>query len=46
VGGATLAVTQTGNDLFVNGVKIIKSNVIAKNGVVHYMEKVCSDPVS
>ncbi|KAI5785836.1 hypothetical protein EDC01DRAFT_617958 [Geopyxis carbonaria] len=31
---------EEGGDTSVNGVKIVKSNVIAKNGVVHYLEAV------
>ncbi|KAF8535237.1 FAS1 domain-containing protein, partial [Trichophaea hybrida] len=39
-GSTTLVVTLKGKDKFINGAKILKSNIIAKNGVIHYIEKV------
>jgi uncharacterized surface protein with fasciclin (FAS1) repeats len=39
-GSTTLVVTQKGKVILVNGAKIVKSNIIAKNGVIHYIEKV------
>jgi len=41
-GGSILTVTHKGKDKFVNGAKIVRSNVITRNGVIHYLEKVCS----
>ncbi|CUS11029.1 unnamed protein product [Tuber aestivum] len=46
--GGSVRITTKGNDRFVNGVRISTSNVIAKNGVIHYLEKIppadkCSD---
>jgi uncharacterized surface protein with fasciclin (FAS1) repeats len=40
-GGGTVSISrQQGGDILVNGAKITKSDVIVKNGVVHYVEKV------
>ncbi|PWW75433.1 hypothetical protein C7212DRAFT_202811, partial [Tuber magnatum] len=39
-GGGSLSIKQSGKDILVNGVRISTSNVISKNGVVHYLEKV------
>ncbi|CAZ85006.1 unnamed protein product [Tuber melanosporum] len=39
-GEGSLRVTRKGNDILVNGVRITKANVIAKNGVIHYLEKI------
>ncbi|KAG0634491.1 hypothetical protein HOY80DRAFT_1012437 [Tuber brumale] len=48
-GEGSLRITRKGNDILVNGVRITRANVIAKNGVIHYLEKIppvekCSDP--
>ena len=32
---------ERGGDTLVNGVKVVQSNVITKNGVVHCLEEVC-----
>ncbi|CUS11027.1 unnamed protein product [Tuber aestivum] len=37
--GGSVRITTEGNDRFVNGVRISTSNVIARNGVIHYVEK-------
>lgn len=39
-GGGKIVVTIVGGNYFVNGLKIVRSNVIMKNGVVHYVEGV------
>ncbi|CUS11024.1 unnamed protein product [Tuber aestivum] len=36
--GGSVRITTKDNDRFVNGVRISKSNVIARNGVIHYLE--------
>ncbi|PWW75430.1 hypothetical protein C7212DRAFT_345414 [Tuber magnatum] len=39
-GGGSLRITRNGNDILVNGVRLSTPNVIAKNGVIHYLEKI------
>ena len=38
--GSSIKVTKVGTDYLVNGVKIVKPDVITMNGVVHYVENV------
>lgn len=38
--GGKLDITQSGKDYYVNGIKIVSSDNIMKNGVVHYVESV------
>jgi len=40
-GGSSIRITRNGADILVNGVRISTPNVIAKNGVIHYLEGVC-----
>ena len=40
-GGGSLHITKKGNDILVNGVRISTPDVISKNGVIQYLEKVC-----
>lgn len=42
--GTTLTITMVGGFTFVNGVRIIKSDIIIKNGVVHQLERVIFVP--
>lgn len=44
--GTALEITAADGDLFVNGVRIIKGNIIIKNGVVHQLEGVIIHLVS
>ena len=39
-GGGTVRISRQDSDILVNGARIVKSNVIARNGVIHYLEKV------
>ncbi|PWW75440.1 hypothetical protein C7212DRAFT_281840 [Tuber magnatum] len=39
-GDGSVRITGTGKDRLVNGVRVSASNVIAKNGVIHYLEKI------
>jgi len=41
-GGGSLRINRQGNDILVNGVRISKPDVICKNGVIQYLEQVCS----
>jgi hypothetical protein len=41
--GQQLNVTRSGNDIFINGAKIIKGDILAENGVLHIMETVVLD---
>ncbi|CUS11025.1 unnamed protein product [Tuber aestivum] len=36
--GGSIRITTEGDDRFVNGIRISTSNVLAKNGVIHYLE--------
>ena len=38
--GYEIVVKKNGTNYFVNGVKIVRPDVITKNGVVHYVERV------
>ena len=40
-GGGSMRITRNGADILVNGVRVSTPNVIAKNGVIHYLEGVC-----
>ena len=42
--GTTLTITMVDGFTFVNGVRIIKSDIIIKNGVVHQLERVIFVP--
>ncbi len=42
--GEFLTITVEGNDVFVNGVKIIESDILADNGVVHVLDGVLVPP--
>ncbi|CUS11030.1 unnamed protein product [Tuber aestivum] len=39
-GDGSLRIKRSGKDILVNGVRISTPNVISKNGVVHYLEKI------
>jgi uncharacterized surface protein with fasciclin (FAS1) repeats len=39
--GSELKVTVKDGDYFINDVRVVRPNVITKNGVVHLVEKVC-----
>jgi len=43
-GGGTMSVSRKNGEFVVNGAKVTKSDVITKNGVIHYMEKVIPQP--
>jgi uncharacterized surface protein with fasciclin (FAS1) repeats len=38
--GTKITVTFSGGSIFVNGIRIVKTDIIMKNGVVHQLEKV------
>jgi len=42
VAGTQLKITKNGNDFYVNGAKIVKSDVVTKGGCVHVTDKVLS----
>lgn len=42
--GEFLTITVTGNDVFVNGVLILESDILAENGVVHILDGVLVPP--
>lgn len=36
--GGSVRITTKGNDRFANGIRISTSNIMARNGVIHYLE--------
>lgn len=42
--GSTLTITRQGTDVFVNGVRIVKPNIILRNGVAHVLGQVSGEP--
>jgi uncharacterized surface protein with fasciclin (FAS1) repeats len=43
--GTKLEITRQGSTTFVNGVRIIRSDIVIKNGVVHQLERVLFSPL-
>lgn len=39
-GGGTMQISRQGSNILVNGARLVKSDVITRNGVIHYLEKV------
>ena len=39
-GGGTMQISLQGSNILVNDARLVKSNVITKNGVIHYLDKV------
>jgi uncharacterized surface protein with fasciclin (FAS1) repeats len=44
VNGETLALTTAGDDLYINGSKVVVADVTAENGVIHAIDKVLVPP--